>query len=89
MLRIIRERFHQGSRTTSFPKGEPPALAARFRGLPTLDPSRCLDGCPGCVNACPTRALSNASGKDLQLDLGKCLFCGECVAACKNDVITF
>ena len=33
------ERFRQGHRTTRFPRGEPPALPARFRGLPVIDHS--------------------------------------------------
>jgi Ni,Fe-hydrogenase III small subunit/NAD-dependent dihydropyrimidine dehydrogenase PreA subunit len=89
MLRIIRERFRQGYRTTRFPAGEPPALPARFRGLPVLDSSRCVDGCTECLAACPTGALTLAPGKGLQIDLGKCLFCGECAAACKKGAVSF
>jgi Ni,Fe-hydrogenase III small subunit/NAD-dependent dihydropyrimidine dehydrogenase PreA subunit len=91
MLRIIRERFHQGYRTTRFPKGEPPALPARFRGLPVLDSSRCADGCAECLAACPTGALTltPGKGKSLLIDLGKCLFCGECAAACARGAISF
>ncbi len=89
MLRIIRERFRQGYRTTRFPKGEPPVLPERFRGLPVLDSSRCVDGCAECVAACPTGALTHVHGKGLQLDLGKCLFCGECAEACRRGAIKF
>jgi len=89
MLRIIRERFHQGRRTTRFPRGEPPAPPARFRGLPALDSSRCINGCAACVAACPTGALTASPGKGLQIDLGKCLFCGECAEACEGGAITF
>jgi Ni,Fe-hydrogenase III small subunit len=32
------------------------------------------------VEACPTEAISTGSG--LTLDLGRCVFCAECVAAC-------
>ena len=53
MLRIIRERFRQKYRTMRFPAGEPPALPARFRGLPVLDSSRCVDGCAACVAGLP------------------------------------
>lgn len=89
MLRIIRERFHQGYRTTRFPKGEPPALPGRFRGIPVLDSSRCANGCADCLAACPTGALALTPGKGLQIDLGACLFCGECAAACQRGAISF
>jgi len=89
MLRIIRERLHQGFRTTPFPTGEPPVLPARFRGLPVLDSARCADGCAESIAVCPTGALSNGPGKGVQLDLGTCIFCGECAAACETGAVIF
>ena len=89
MLRIIRERLRQGHRTTPFPRGEPPALPARFRGLPVIDQSRCTDGCTACMDACPTGALARGSDNLLRIDLGKCLFCGDCTAACPTGAISF
>ncbi len=65
----------------------PQPLPPRFRGLPLLDASRCDDGCRACAEVCPYGALS-ASGP-LSLDMGKCLFCGECAAACPHDAVTF
>lgn len=89
MFRILRERLRQGHRTTRFPRGEPPALPTRFRGLPVIDQSRCKDGCAACIDACPTGALSRGSGRMLRIDLGKCLFCGDCTAACPTGAISF
>ena len=89
MLRILRERLRQGYRTSDFPRGEPPALPARFRGLPVIDQSKCKDGCTACIEACPTGALARASDRTLQIDLGKCLFCGDCTAACPTGAISF
>jgi len=89
MFRIIRERLRQKYRTMSYPRGEPPALPHRFRGLPVLPPAPCPRGCTGCVDACPTDALSLTRGSRLQMDLGRCVFCGDCTAACPEKVLSF
>lgn len=88
MIRTIRERLRQGRRTIAFPYGPPPELPDRFRGLPVLDASKCREDCLACAEVCPTDAV----GRDrigLRLDLGRCLFCAECVAACPENVIDF
>jgi Ni,Fe-hydrogenase III small subunit/Pyruvate/2-oxoacid:ferredoxin oxidoreductase delta subunit len=89
MLRILRERLRQGYRTTRFPRGAPPALPARFRGLPVVDASRCIDGCESCMAACPTGALARSADGRVRLDMGACIFCAECAAACPVGAITF
>ena len=86
MLKAILTRFRQGHRTMAYPDAPQP-LPPRFRGLPLLDASRCDDGCRACAAVCPYGAIS-ASGP-LTLDMGKCLFCGDCVAACPKEAITF
>jgi Ni,Fe-hydrogenase III small subunit len=88
MIKALLARFQQGHRTMSYPDGPPPAMPDHFRGVPTLDPSRCPEGCQACVEACPTDALS-ASGKKMSLDLGRCLFCTECQTACPEGTIAF
>jgi Ni,Fe-hydrogenase III small subunit/NAD-dependent dihydropyrimidine dehydrogenase PreA subunit len=87
MLRILLTRLKQGHRTLAFPDQVPP-LPDRFRGHPILDPARCADGCRACVDACPTEALAQDGG-GLGLDLGRCLFCPECTAACPTGAIEF
>jgi Ni,Fe-hydrogenase III small subunit/NAD-dependent dihydropyrimidine dehydrogenase PreA subunit len=86
MLEILRTRLKQGHRTTKFPD-EVPSLPDRYRGRPTVDPSKCPDGCSVCVEACPTGAISTEGG--LTLDLGKCLFCTACVEACPENAIAY
>lgn len=85
MLRILLSRIKQGHRTVGYP-GQTPALPDRFRGLPVVDPTRCPSDCHACVEACPTDAL-RVDDKGLGLDLGRCLFCQECVTACPEGVI--
>ena len=87
MYKIIRERRRQGFRTFPFPV-EKPAMPDRLRGLPVLHPEKCPEGCAICVESCPTTALV-AGDRPLQMDLGRCLFCTECTAACPEGAIEF
>jgi Ni,Fe-hydrogenase III small subunit/formate hydrogenlyase subunit 6/NADH:ubiquinone oxidoreductase subunit I len=87
MLNIIRERLRQGHRTIAYPKGMP-QTPDRFRGLPILDRSKCPDGCEICAEACPTDAIV-CDDKSLRIDMGRCLFCVECQAACPAGAISY
>ena len=86
MPNLILTRFRQGKRTLPYPDTEP-VMPERFRGLPTLDQSRCPSNCANCVDACPTDAISSDGG--LKLDLGRCLFCPECANSCPAGAIRF
>ena len=86
MLKAILARFRQGHRTMAYPDA-PQSLPPRFRGLPVLDSSRCVDGCRACADVCPYGAVSDSGS--LALDMGKCLFCADCAAACPHDALTF
>ena len=87
MLKILVERIKQGKRTIKFPKNVP-LFPDRYRGLPVINTSRCRTGCNACLDACPTDALTLAN-KGIAIDLGKCLFCMDCEAACPNGGIKF
>ena len=86
MLKLLLARLAQGHRTTRFPDVEP-VLPDRFRGRPTLDPTKCPDGCAACIAACPTGAIARADATGLSLDLGRCLFCSDCTTACPEGAI--
>jgi Ni,Fe-hydrogenase III small subunit/Pyruvate/2-oxoacid:ferredoxin oxidoreductase delta subunit len=87
MLQVSLARLRQGHRTIAYPAA-PPVMADRFRGLPTIDSAMCPDGCRECVEACPTDAISYATGK-LRIDLGRCLFCDDCTRACPEGAIRY
>lgn len=82
MYSILKARLRQGHRTIARP--ETAALPKNFRGLPVLRPDKCADGCHACADACPTHALLL---DPLRVDLGACLFCPECEAACPSGAI--
>lgn len=87
MLNEIATRLKQGYRTIKFPDGLPPALPEHFHGLPLFKSGVCPADCQACIKACPTGAIQTTGTKTC--DLGKCLFCTDCVTACKQGAISF
>ncbi len=88
MLKALLARARQGHRTTRYPDGDAPPLPDHFRGAPTVDGSRCPEGCRACAEACPTDAIEVAEGGP-HIDLGRCIFCPECETACPDGAITY
>jgi len=88
MLKVLQARFRQGFRTGKFP-AVPPNLPEHFRGRPEITPDRCSD-CRSriCLSACPANAVQMAEN-GVTIDLGRCLFCGKCAAACESGAIRF
>lgn len=90
MLKIIAERWRQGHRTSRFPKQQP-VLSDRFRGMPVVDPAKCVsgNGCRVCADACPTDAIALDVRTPPTFDLGRCLFCTDCADSCSAQAIHF
>jgi Ni,Fe-hydrogenase III small subunit/formate hydrogenlyase subunit 6/NADH:ubiquinone oxidoreductase subunit I len=87
MLKVILARLQQGHRTITYPDGPPPVMPDRFRGRPTIDAAKCPDGCRACTEACPTGAVTVTD--IARIDLGRCLFCTDCVNACPEQAIAY
>jgi Ni,Fe-hydrogenase III small subunit/formate hydrogenlyase subunit 6/NADH:ubiquinone oxidoreductase subunit I len=88
VLDTIAHRLKRGCETMAYPDGPAPALPDRHGGSLRVDAAKCAEGCSACVSVCPTHAIAPLAPKGISLDLGKCLFCAECVAACPEGVIT-
>ena len=87
MLRFLRTRLQQGTRTADFPGGAP-EFPERFRGRPAFDPARCGD-CRQCRAAMPSELLQIEPDGRAHLDVGACLFSPEEAAACAQGAIRF
>jgi Ni,Fe-hydrogenase III small subunit/NAD-dependent dihydropyrimidine dehydrogenase PreA subunit len=87
MLDVLGVRWQQKKRTIAYPAGEP-VLPDRFRGRPSIDRSLCSADCHTCMDVCPTEAVVRGP-KGVLLDMGKCLFCGECGRACPANAIRY
>jgi Ni,Fe-hydrogenase III small subunit/NAD-dependent dihydropyrimidine dehydrogenase PreA subunit len=82
-LKSIAVRRAQGSQyipdlTTAVPGG--------YRACPTIAAGDCAPGCTRCLDACPSGAIAL---DPLRIDLGRCVFCGDCEPACPAQRIGF
>ncbi|HOK77338.1 MAG TPA: NADH-quinone oxidoreductase subunit NuoB [Verrucomicrobiota bacterium] len=87
MLKAVIARFAQGYRTIKFPDAHV-NLPDRFRGVPLVDRAKCRAGCENCSTACPTGAIGVKQSR-VRIDLGRCLFCGDCARQCPSNAISF
>jgi len=58
----------------------------RYRGLPSIADTACLDDCNKCEEVCPTNAIKL---NPVRIDLGLCVFCPLCEEVCPEKIIRF
>src|SRR5436309_4376314 len=87
MFKTLLGRARQGYRTAGFPAQEP-VMPALFRGRPELDAAGDAAAFADCAERCPTGALT-VSDAGAAIDLGRCIFCTECVAGDAAGAVTF
>ena len=90
MLKILKQALAGGIATQAYPDViDPPPDG--FRGKPVIEFTRCT-ACDACAQACPTTAITmrpdgeDGSSRELSLNYGDCIFCGECEAACPDAI---
>jgi Ni,Fe-hydrogenase III small subunit/NAD-dependent dihydropyrimidine dehydrogenase PreA subunit len=83
VLKSIAVRVSQGSQFIKDPRQANPA---GFRGKPVIGAAPCETGCEACVAACPTEAITL---NPMQVDLGRCVMCGDCAPACPAGKLTY
>ncbi|NVB82554.1 MAG: 4Fe-4S binding protein [Kofleriaceae bacterium] len=81
MFKSLRVRLSQGNQFIPDVRAVKPA---GFRGLPKIGQGACESGCDACAASCPTEAIRL---DPLSIDLGRCIFCSECVTACPEAKI--
>lgn len=54
----------------------------------TIDESKCIDGCPLCVDMCPldSLAIDDSRGK-AYMHVDECWYCGPCAARCPTGAV--
>ena len=87
MWRILAARLQQKFRTYNYPLREP-ALPPRFQGKPVVAAGPVADAARVAA-VCPTGALEAGVDGRLRLDLGCCIFCGECEQASAGQGVQF
>ena len=87
MIRSLLARLRQGHHTRPFPS---PALVPppRFRGRPLIAGSSCVAECADCIQSCPVAAITRTPRGPV-IDMGACVFCGDCVDACTRGCLSF
>lgn len=85
MLKILKNKFEQGCKTSAYPK-EPVSLYHRFRGMPVVNKECSTETAKKCLALCPQDCI-DVTAKTI--DIGRCTFCGQCETIEDGAFVTF
>ena len=85
MLKVIKNRFEQGCKTSAYPKKHV-TLYSRYRGLPVINKDCTMSIALQCAQICPQDAIDP---EKMKIDLGRCTFCGQCETVDDGAFIRF
>jgi Ni,Fe-hydrogenase III small subunit len=85
MLKTLKNRFEQGHRTSTYPKGAI-QLPEDYRGRPVVRRDAPDGLADRCAAACPQDAIDAEAAC---IDLGRCVFCGHCERLSEGRFVSF
>jgi len=84
MFDILKIRYKHGRQYIKDIKKA--SVIAPFRGYPEIKPDVRCGECRICVDSCPSGAISTGP---FSIDMGLCVFCGDCEKGCGKNKISF
>ncbi len=84
MISLLRQKIRFGK--LYIPNIKKAPILKSHRGLVQIKAGNCLQNCQLCVESCPSDAIQLNS---LRIDMGKCVFCGDCETLCPQSLIQF
>jgi formate hydrogenlyase subunit 6/NADH:ubiquinone oxidoreductase subunit I len=87
---VLRSVFKKPN-TTRYPYVKS-GMPKGFRGKIKFYPERCI-GCKLCMRDCPSNAITikkvGEKQFEAEFDLGKCIYCGQCVDSCLKKALEY
>ena len=83
---MIKSLFVRKSQGTQYIPDLRAANPVGFRGKPVIGEVACARDCKACVTSCPSQAISL---DPVQIDMGKCVLCGDCEPVCPATKLGF
>ncbi len=84
MISLLRQKIKFGK--LYIPNIKKAPILDSHRGLVQIKAGNCQQNCQLCLDSCPSGAIQL---NPLRIDMGKCVFCGDCETVCPQTLIHF